>query len=93
MSIGKRRKSKDISIFAPIVIVGTSWLVRKLILGTRKKVDRNRADISHKKREDSAWQFGITIALAATEIILTSLLSKSQQKPDSDQETDKASTT
>ena len=68
------RKNRNLSIFAPIALIGTAWLVRKSVDGTREKVDKKRETIKNKGREDTFWKIGLTIALAASEAIVTSLL-------------------
>lgn len=70
------RKSKNLSLLAPVAIFSATWLVRKVAFGTRTKVDRKRTSINHKNREDTLWQIGIAVALAATELIVTELLTK-----------------
>ena len=84
------RKNRNLSIFAPIALIGTAWLVRKSVDGTREKVDKSRDTIKNKEREDTFWKIGLTIALAASEAIVTSLL-RHDKETDSvlDQRTDK----
>ena len=84
------RKNRNLSIFAPIALIGTAWLVRKSVDGTREKVDKSRDTIKNKEREDTFWKIGLTIALAASEAIVTSLL-RHDKESDSvlDQRTDK----
>ena len=84
------RKNRNLSIFAPIALIGTAWLVRKSVDGTREKVDKSRDTIKNKERDDTFWKIGLTIALAASEAIVTSLL-RHDKESDSvlDQQTDK----
>ena len=84
------RKNRNLSIFAPVALIGTAWLVRKSVDGTREKVDKSRDTIKNKEREDTFWRIGLTIALAASEAIVTSLL-RHDKESDSvlDQQTDK----
>lgn len=64
--------------------MGSAWALKKVFSRTRSKIDTKRESIAHKEREDQFWQLGLTLAIAAAEIVVTSLLKKSDDDTSSD---------
>jgi hypothetical protein len=80
MSEDKRERK----LFAPLLIMGSAWAIRKSMKKTQTVIEKKRASEKPKsKHEEIAWKLGLTLALASAEALINSLMSKSTDEQES----------
>ena len=69
------KRNRDLPKYAPIALLGTSWIVRKIVKKTRKNVNTKRTE-KPRKHDETIWTLVLAVAIAIAEALMTGLLQK-----------------